>query len=55
VQGLALVIVFGFAVAYVSFHHAYISVWCFFAAVASVLVYFYVRSVPAGVALEGAR
>jgi hypothetical protein len=55
VQRLALVILIGFAVAYVSFHHAYISVWCFFAAIASVLVYLYVRSVPAGVALEAAR
>jgi uncharacterized protein DUF6629 len=55
VQRLALVVLIGFAVAYVSFHHAYISVWCFFAAIASVLVYLYVRSVPAGVALQGAR
>jgi hypothetical protein len=55
VQGLALVILFGFAVAYVSFHHAYISVWCFFAAIASVLVYLYVRAAPAASALEGAR
>jgi hypothetical protein len=55
VQGLALVILFGFAVAYVSFHHAYISVWCFFAAIASVMVYLYVRAVPAPGALEAAR
>ena len=55
VQGLALVILFGFAVAYVSFHHAYISVWCFFAAIASAMVYLYVRAVPARGALEGVR
>jgi hypothetical protein len=42
VQLLALVILAGFAVAYVSFHQAYISVWCFFAATASVLVYLHV-------------
>ena len=52
VQRLALVILIGFAVAYVSFHHAYISVWCFFAAVASVMVYLYVRAVPARAVLE---
>jgi hypothetical protein len=51
-QRLALVILFGFAVAYVSFHHAYISVWCFFAAIASVMVYLYVRTVPARSALQ---
>jgi hypothetical protein len=39
VQILGAVIMAGFAVAWVSFHHAYISVWCFFAAMASVLVY----------------
>jgi uncharacterized protein DUF6629 len=39
VQLLAIVILAGFAVAYISFHQAYISVWCFFAATASVLVY----------------
>jgi hypothetical protein len=55
VQRLALVILIGFAVADVSFHHAYISVWCFFAAVASVMVYLYVRSVPAAGVLEAAR
>ena len=42
VQMLAVVILIGFAVAYTSFHQAYISVWCFFAAAASVLVYLYV-------------
>jgi uncharacterized protein DUF6629 len=52
VQRLALVILVGFAVAYVSFHHAYISVWCFFAAIASVMVYLYVRAVPARSALQ---
>jgi len=55
VQRLGLVIVFGFAVAYVSFHHAYISVWCFFAAIASVLVYLYVRTVSARGVLEASR
>jgi hypothetical protein len=55
VQRLAFVILIGFAVAYVSFHHAYISVWCFFAAIASVMVYLYVRAVPARGALEGIR
>jgi len=39
VQLLAVVILAGFAVAYISFHQAYISVWCFFAAAASMLVY----------------
>jgi hypothetical protein len=53
VQRLALVILIGFAVAYVSFHHAYISVWCFFAAIASVMMYLYVRQRPAHTALEG--
>jgi hypothetical protein len=43
IQVLALVILVGFGVAYVSFHAAYISVWCFFAAVTSILVYVFVR------------
>ncbi len=47
VQLLAVVILIGFAVAYVSFHLAYISVWCFFAAVASVLVYVHIRQAGA--------
>jgi hypothetical protein len=55
VQGLGLVIVFGFAVAYVSFHHSYISVWCFFAAIASVLVYLYVRTASDRLALQESR
>jgi hypothetical protein len=55
VQRLALVILIGFAVAYISFHHAYISVWCFFAAIASVMVYLYVRAVPVGGALHAVR
>jgi hypothetical protein len=42
VQLTAVVIFIGFAVAYVTFHQSYISVWCFFAAVASVLVYLHV-------------
>jgi hypothetical protein len=45
VRNLAVVNLVGFAVAYVFVHHAYISVWCFFAAVASVLVYLHVRDV----------
>jgi hypothetical protein len=55
VQLLALVILIGFGVAYVSFHQAYISVWCFFAAIASVMVYLYVRQRSAHVALEAKR
>lgn len=43
---LAVVILGGFAGAYLSFHQSYISVWCFFAAVASVLVYLFVRQAP---------
>ena len=43
IQVLALVILAGFGVAYVSFHASYISVWCFFAAAASILVYLFVR------------
>ena len=39
VQLLAVVILVGFAAAYISFHQSYISVWCFFAAAASVLTY----------------
>jgi hypothetical protein len=39
VQLLAAAIFVGFAVAYISFHQARLSVWCFFAAAASVLVY----------------
>jgi len=43
IQLLALVILVGFGVAYVSFHAAYVSVWCFFAGVTSILVYVFVR------------
>lgn len=42
IQVLAVVILAGFAVAYVSYNLAYISVWCFFAAIASVIVYLFV-------------
>jgi hypothetical protein len=42
---LAAVILGGFAGAYLSFHHSYVSVWCFFAALASVLVYLFVYQV----------
>jgi hypothetical protein len=43
VQLLAIVILGGFAVAYWSYHQSYISVWCFFAAVSSVIVYLFVH------------
>ena len=46
VQLLAVVILAGFAAAYISFHQSYISVWCFFAAAASVLVYLHVSRAP---------
>jgi hypothetical protein len=47
VQLLAVVILAGFALAYVSFHQSYVSVWCFFAAIASVLAYLHVGRTPA--------
>ncbi len=40
---MAVVILGGFALAWWSYHQSYISVWCFFAAVSSVLVYLFVR------------
>jgi hypothetical protein len=43
IQLLALIILAGFGVAYVSFYASYISIWCFFAAVASVVVYLFVK------------
>ena len=43
IQLLAIVILGGFAVAWWSYHQSYISVWCFFAAVASVIVYLFVH------------
>jgi hypothetical protein len=43
IQLLALIILGGFAFAWWSYHQSYISVWCFFAAVSSVLVYLFVR------------
>jgi hypothetical protein len=43
IQLLAAVILAGFAVAWLSYHQSYISVWCFFAATSSVLVYLFVR------------
>lgn len=43
IQLLGVVILGGFAVAWLSFYQSYISVWCFFAAVASVVVYLFVR------------
>ena len=46
VQLLAIIILVGFAVAYISFHQSYISVWCFFAGVSSVLVYLFVSRTP---------
>ena len=42
-QPMAVVILGGFALAWWSYHQSYISVWCFFAAVSSVLVYLFVR------------
>lgn len=42
VQLLATVILVGFAVPYISFYEAYPSIWCFFAAAASVLVYLFI-------------
>jgi hypothetical protein len=46
VRLLAVVILMGFAVAYISFHQASGSVWCFFAAAASILVYLYISRAP---------
>jgi hypothetical protein len=43
IQLLAIVILGGFAVAWWSYHQSYISVWCFFAAVSSVIVFVFVR------------
>ncbi len=43
IQLLAAVILGGFAVAWWSYHQSYISVWCFFAAVSSVIVFLFVR------------
>jgi hypothetical protein len=40
---MAVVILGGFALAWWSYHQSYISVWCFIAAVSSVLVYLFVR------------
>ena len=40
---MAAVILGGFALAWWSYHQSYISVWCFFAAVSSILVYLFVR------------
>ena len=43
IQFLAVVILGGFALAWLSFHQSYISVWCFFAAAASIIVYLFVH------------
>ena len=43
IQLLAIVILGAFAVAYWSYHQSYISVWCFFAAIASIIVYLFVH------------
>ena len=43
IQLLAIVILTGFAVAWWFYHQSYISVWCFFAAVTSVIVYLFVH------------
>ena len=40
---MAIVILGGFALAWWSYYQSYISVWCFFAAVSSILVYLFVR------------
>jgi hypothetical protein len=42
IQLLAAVILGGFAVAWWSYHQSYISVWCFFAAISSIIVYLFV-------------
>lgn len=43
IQLMAIVILSGFAVAWLSYYQSYISVWCFFAAASSVIVYLFVR------------
>lgn len=45
IQVLASVILGGFIAAYWSYYQSYISVWCFFAAMSSVLVYLFVSRV----------
>jgi hypothetical protein len=56
IQLLAGVILGGFVAAYWSFYQSYISVWCFFAAVSSVLVYLFVSRLPeASDRLAGSR
>ena len=55
IQLLAVVILGGFAIAYWSYHQSYISVWCFFAAAASVIVYLFVRQAPQVVGNAPAR
>ena len=42
---LAGAILVGFAVAYISFHEARLSVWCFFAAAASIIVYLFISRI----------
>jgi len=56
IQLLAVVILGGFAVAWLSFYQSYISVWCFFAAAASSIVYLFVhRAAPAARRSQQAR
>ena len=56
IQLLAGVILGGFVAAYWSYYQSYISVWCFFAAVSSVLVYLFVSRLPdAGDSLAGSQ
>ncbi|MCC6889355.1 MAG: hypothetical protein IT536_12545 [Hyphomicrobiales bacterium] len=43
---LGAIILGGFAGAWLSIHQAYVSVWCFVAAIASVLVYLFVQARP---------
>jgi Family of unknown function (DUF6629) len=54
VRLLGAVILIAFAVAYLAFRLAYISVWCFFAAIASVLVYLHIRQASKAAALASA-
>jgi Family of unknown function (DUF6629) len=53
IQLLASVILGGFAVAYWSYYQSYVSVWCFFAAVSSVLIYLFVSRAPARIGGAG--
>jgi hypothetical protein len=54
VRLLGAVILVAFAVAYLAFRLAYISVWCFFAAIASALVYLHIRQASKAAAVASA-